>query len=124
MRVLWVDDDPDIRMVGELTLSFHRGWSVTSLASGREALALQPDAPFDVILLDVMMPDLDGVKAVEALRELAWAKETPIVFVTARVQSVDLQHYATVGVQGVIKKPFDPAAIAAEIEAIVARSRT
>lgn len=109
LNVLHVDDEPDIREVAAFALEMDPGISVRSAASGREALEiLKSDAPVDVVLLDVMMPELDGPGTLEQVRRLPAHVDTPIIFMTARAQSNELDRFLSLGAIAVIIKPFDP----------------
>ena len=109
LNVLHVDDEPDIREVAAFALEMDPGISVRSAASGREALEiLKSDAPVDVVLLDVMMPELDGPGTLEQVRMLPAHVDTPIIFMTARAQSNELDRFLSLGAIAVIIKPFDP----------------
>jgi CheY-like chemotaxis protein len=108
IRILHVDDESDIREVVELSLGLDPDFSVRSCASGRDALAATADWSPDLVLLDVMMPDMDGPTTLARLRERPATVEVPIVFMTARAQAIDIEHYMSLGAAGVIAKPFDP----------------
>ena len=112
IRVLLVEDDPDIQLVASLALSDIGGLTVEVCGSGREALSLAPSFRPDLILLDVMMPDMDGIAALHALREKPEMSNTPVVFMTARAQLRELARYKELGCLGVITKPFEPATLA------------
>jgi len=115
LRVLHVDDEPDIREVVELSLGLDPELAVRSCASGRDALAAAADWPPDVILLDVMMPVMDGPATLARLRESPRTANIPVVFMTARAQTRELEHFRSLGAAGVIAKPFDPMALAGEV---------
>src|SRR5712671_4895262 len=108
IRILHVDDEPDIREVVQVSLGLDPDFSVRSCASGRDALAVTADWSPDLVLLDVMMPDMDGPTTLAHLRERPATVEVPIVFMTARAQSSDIEHFMSLGAAGVIAKPFDP----------------
>ena len=109
LNVLHVDDEPDIREVAALALEMDPEILVRSAASGREALDLLKDGfAADVVLLDVMMPDLDGPGTLEQLRALPGHADTPVIFMTARAQSHELGRFLSLGAIAVIIKPFDP----------------
>ncbi len=109
LNVLHVDDEPDIREVAAFALEMDPERVVRSVASGREALdVLGSDAPVAVVLLDVMMPELDGPGTLERLRQLPGHAETPVIFMTARAQSHELDRFLSLGAIAVIIKPFDP----------------
>ena len=108
MRLLVIDDEEDIRDVATLTLELKEGWEVAAAGSGAEGIALARGARPDAILLDVMMPDLDGPSTLRLLRDLPETKSIPVIFLTAKVQAADRRRYLKLGVNGVIAKPFDP----------------
>jgi len=109
LNVLHVDDEADIREVAALALEMDPEITVRSASSGREALDLLGSgyAP-DAILLDVMMPGLDGPGTLEQLRTLPGHAATPVIFMTARAQSHELGRFLSLGAIAVIIKPFDP----------------
>jgi CheY-like chemotaxis protein len=115
IRVLHVDDDPDIREVVDLSLGLDPAFVTRSCSSGQEALALAMDWPPDIILLDVMMPVMDGPSTLARLREHAQTASTPVVFMTARAQTREINHFRSLGAAGVISKPFDPMTLAASV---------
>ena len=118
-KVLLVDDEPDIRKIGEMSLRRVGGWDVVLASSGREAVALAASARPDVILLDVMMPDMDGPTALAELRARPATAEVPVIFITAKVQKHEIDRYLSLGVAGVIRKPFDPLGLPADVLRIV-----
>ncbi len=119
-RLLLVDDAPDIREIARLSLERIGGWSVVAVASGREALEAQAsDGPFDAVLLDVMMPDMDGPTTLRRLRDAGLAAATPVVFLTAKAQAADRRRLGFTGAIGVIAKPFDPLLLAEELAKIL-----
>ena len=118
-KVILVDDDPDIRTVGELSLGQIGGWNVTTAASGMEALEKIGEADPDVILLDVMMPDMDGPSTFAKMREIESFANTPVIFITAKVQRQEVERYFSLGASGCIGKPFDPMTLPAEISEIL-----
>ncbi len=120
-RVLYVEDDPDIRAVGALALGLG-GISVKSCASGDEAVAAAATFGPQLILLDVMMPGMDGLATLGALRTLDATARTPVVFMTAKVQPKQVERYRDMGAVDVIPKPFDPMTLAALIRAIYVRA--
>jgi CheY-like chemotaxis protein len=117
--ILYVEDDLDIQTVARLALEAVGGFTVTICGSGREALATL-EAAFhpDLILLDVMMPEMDGPTTLEALRRLPQTAATPVVFMTAKVQGSETAHYKSLGAIGVIPKPFDPMQLAQQVQAL------
>ena len=115
LRILHVDDEPDIREVVELSLSLDPAFSVRSCASGGDALSAVAEWPPDLILCDVMMPVMDGPATLARLRESPHTAHIPLVFMTARAQTRELEHFKSLGATGVIAKPFDPMTLAASV---------
>jgi two-component system, OmpR family, response regulator len=115
-RILMVEDDPDIHKVTSLLLSEIGSFEVRACESAAEALQAAPAFDPDLILLDVMMPGLDGQGAFAAFRRMAETASTPVIFVTARVQPREIQEYQRLGSLGVIPKPFDPETLAETIQ--------
>lgn len=107
-RILVVDDDDHIREVAQVSLAMVGGWEVSTAASGRDALARAAADDPDAILLDVMMPEMDGPATVEGLRCHATTADIPIIFLTAKVQASDRSRLDGLDVAGLITKPFDP----------------
>lgn len=118
-KVLLVDDDVFIRRVSQITLSTVGGWDVVVAASGAQALQMIDSEKPDLVLLDVMMPGMDGPTTLERIREKHGAA-LPVIFMTAKVQQHEVEMYLKSKADGVITKPFDPMVLPAEIEAIVA----
>jgi CheY-like chemotaxis protein len=116
-RILHVDDEPDIRQVVETSLGLDPDLMTRSCASGAEALAVASDWTPDIILLDVMMPVIDGATTLARLCENSRTAGIPVVFMTARVQSCELDLFRSLGVVGVIPKPFDPMMLAVSVRA-------
>jgi CheY-like chemotaxis protein len=106
--VLLIDDEPDIREVAQLSLGAVAGWEVVTAGGGAEGIELAATRQPDAILLDVMMPELDGPATLEVLRERDDTRAIPVLFMTAKAQAGELSRYASLGVAGVIPKPFDP----------------
>ena len=89
-RILYVEDEPDIRMVAQMALEAVGGFTVIACPSGSEALAAAPTAQADLLLLDVMMPGMDGPSTLKALRALPATAGTPVIFMTAKVQAAEV----------------------------------
>lgn len=121
-RLLFVEDEPDIQVVARLALEAVGGFQVAICSSGKEALAKAPDFGPDLILLDVMMPGMDGPSTLKGLRELPATATTPVIFMTAKVQPYEVAEYKRLGALDVIAKPFDPMQLSATINAIWTRS--
>ena len=123
-KILYVEDEPDIQAVAQLALEAVGGFTVKICSSGPEALAnVEAFAP-DLILLDVMMPGMDGPTTLLALRQLSSIIDTPVCFMTAKVQPQELAHYRALGALDAIPKPFDPMALSAQVSAIWERHHT
>jgi two-component system, OmpR family, alkaline phosphatase synthesis response regulator PhoP len=105
-RILIIDDEYDIRAVAELTLKSVGGWQVITAASGSEGLVLATAEQPDVILLDVMMPEMDGIATFRALQGNPTTQSIPVILLTAKVQAADQRRFAELGVQAIITKPF------------------
>jgi two-component system OmpR family response regulator len=118
-KILLVDDEADIRLIAEISLSHLGGWQVIQAGSGREALDLALQAQPDLILLDVMMPGMDGPTTLEKLREQEDGRATPVIFMTAKVQKTEIDRLLSLGVRGLIPKPFDPMTLPADIRNIL-----
>lgn len=114
-RILVIDDEPDIREIVKLSLEMMGGFEVLLARSGAEGLAKAASEVPDAILLDGMMPDMDGATTFKRLRGLEKTRTIPVVMLTAKVQSVDLGQFQKMGVDGVLAKPFDPVTLPAEL---------
>lgn len=120
-RILYVEDEPDIRTVAQMALEAVGGFTVIACASGREALAAASVADIDLLLLDVMMPGMDGPSTLQALRNLPATAQTPVIFMTAKVQAAEIAQYLALGALDVIHKPFDPMTLSEQITRIWAQ---
>jgi len=114
-KILFVEDDPDIQMVAQLALEAVGGYTVQMCSSGKEALAVAEQFAPDLILLDVMMPGMDGPTTLIELRKKPSLTHTPVVFMTARVQRHEIEQYLAMGAADVISKPFDPMTLSAQV---------
>lgn len=117
-RILYVEDEPDIRAVAQMALEAVGGFTVIACSSGSEALAAAPTAQADLLLLDVMMPGMDGPSTLKALRDMPATAGTPVIFMTAKVQAAEVAQYRELGAIDVIHKPFDPMELSAQINRI------
>lgn len=117
-RVLYVEDEPDIQAVARLALEMVGGLTVKCCSSGEEALREAPAFAPELILLDVMMPGMDGPGTMKALRGVPSLATVPVVFMTAKVQPQEVAHYTGLGALGVIAKPFDPMTLATQVRAM------
>lgn len=111
MLVLVVEDDHDIRMVARMALQHLGGFTVIEAASGLEALDVVSSVRPDVILLDVMMPGMDGTEVFRALREMPGVAGVPVLFLTAKAMPGDLERLRALGARAILTKPFDPATL-------------
>jgi CheY-like chemotaxis protein len=125
LKVLYVDDEPDIREVGTMALELDGSMEVTPASSGPEALSLlEGGLKPDVILLDVMMPGMDGPEVLAELKRRPELAQIQVIFITARAQAHELARFETLGAIGVITKPFDPMTLSIELRAVLARAKT
>ena len=121
IRILYVEDEPDIQIVARLALETLGGFTVAVCGSGPEALSRAPDFLPQLILLDVMMPIMDGPGTLKLLRALPAFAATPVIFMTAKVQPSEVAHYLALGAVAVIPKPFDPMTLSGQVQAIWAQ---
>lgn len=118
-NILYVEDDLDIQAVAQIALEVVGGLSLKTCSSGVEALAaINSGFVPDLLLLDVMMPNMDGPTTLAGLRNLATTATTPVIFMTAKVQSSELDFYTSLGAIGVIAKPFDPMELSSQVRAL------
>lgn len=117
-RILYVEDEPDIQMVARIALEVVGGFTVKICSSGNEALSQATDFQPQLILLDVMMPVMDGPTMLKKLRELPQFVSTPAIFMTAKVQPCEIAEYLANGAVDVIPKPFDPMSLSSQVQAI------
>lgn len=119
-KVMHVEDDESIRAVTEIALTDVAGFELLSCDSGQSALSqIDAFAP-ELILLDVMMPQMDGLQTLNALKKLPAHAQIPVVFMTAKIQQSEKQQYLDAGVVAVIEKPFDPILLGEQLLAIYA----
>lgn len=118
-NVLLVDDDQNLRRIGRMALERVGHWNVVVASSGPEAIELAGCCKPDVILLDVMMPGMDGTEALSLLKQNKSTAGIPVILMTAKVQTHELNSYLNLGASGVIAKPFDPLKLPADISRIL-----
>lgn len=123
-RILYVEDDPDIQAITMMVLETISGFTVEACSCGSDALQKAVAFNPDLILLDVMMPGMDGPETLKGLRGFPELETTPVVFMTAKVQPQEVQAYLGMGAVGVIAKPFDPMTLAQELRDIWERKQT
>ena len=117
MRVLIIDDEDDIRRIARISLVRLGGMDVTDASSGVEGLRKAKEGALDAILLDVMMPGLDGPSTLAALRSDPATASIPVIFLTAKAMGAELERLKTLGVAAVLVKPFDPLALPSQVRA-------
>lgn len=118
-KIMLVDDEPALRTIAALSLKNIGKWQVVAAGSGAEALVLVEKERPDAILLDVMMPDLDGPSTFVKLRELPAGRSVPIIFMTALDEKEEHDKLLALGARGVIVKPFAPLALPNQIRRLV-----
>jgi CheY-like chemotaxis protein len=114
-RILIVDDEDDIREVAQVSLELVGQYEVLTASSGRDGLRFARQERPDAILLDVMMPDMDGPATLAELRADPVTKDIPVVFLTAKTQSAERGRLALLGAAGILTKPFDPLTLASDV---------
>ncbi len=118
-KILIIDDEDDIREVAALSLESVAGWEVVTASSGAQGLARAVEHQPDAILLDVMMPGMDGPSTFRELRANPATAKIPVLLLTAKVQSSDQRRFADLGVESVLFKPFDPMTLADQISGVL-----
>lgn len=122
-RILYAEDDTDIQQVVMLALEMVGGFTVKMCNNGLEAIAEVENFSPQLLLFDVMMPDMDGPTALEKIREIDSFKSAPAIFMTAKVQPEEVKKYLDMGAIGVIAKPFDPMTLASQVREIWDKSQ-
>jgi len=117
-KIMLVEDDPDIQLITRLSLEVGGGYEVRVCGSGAEALQAAPAYAPDLIVLDVMMPGMDGPATMDALRALPELAATPVVFFTANTHELVRQDLLRRGALGVIIKPIEPTALVEQVRSI------
>ena len=121
MRVLIIDDEEEVRYIARLSLSRFSDMTVIEASSGAEGIALAAAERPDCILLDMMMPDMDGEQTFVALRSSPATASIPVVFLTAVAMATEVERVRRMGADGVIRKPFEPKNLASEVRALIGR---
>lgn len=116
-RILVVDNEQYIQEVAKVCLETVAGWEVSIASSGQECLSKAEREQPDAILLDVMMPDMDGLTTFQKLQENAATQSIPVILLTAKIQASDRRRYAQMGLTAAIAKPFNPLELAAQVAA-------
>ncbi|MBD2409796.1 two-component system response regulator [Nostoc calcicola FACHB-389] len=113
--ILIVDDEEDVQAIAKLGLEMGAGWNVLTACSGREALNIAANFKLDVILLDMMMPDMDGRATLQQLKANSTTQSIPVILLSAKVQDSDRDSFTDLDVAAVFAKPFRPLKLAAQI---------
>jgi two-component system OmpR family response regulator len=116
--ILYVDDEPDIREVVQMSLSLVAGLDVQVCESGERALQLLPQIGPDLVLLDVMMPGMDGPSTLQRMRSISDFAKIPVVFMTAKAMPQEVARFRELGAVSVIAKPFDPIQLGNQVIAV------
>lgn len=118
-KILIIDDEDDIREVAALSLESVAGWDVVVASSGAQGLVRAAECQPDAILLDVMMPGMDGPSTFRELRKNPATSKIPVLLLTAKVQSTDQRRFADLGVEAILFKPFDPLTLSTQISTVL-----
>lgn len=118
-QILIVDDEEDVRAIAKLGLEMGAGWTVLTASSGSEALLMAADHQPDAILLDMMMPDMDGRATLQQLKRNPTTQPIPVILVTAKVQPSDQTPVAALDVAAIFAKPFRPLKLAEQISEVL-----
>ncbi|MBD2090505.1 response regulator [Microcoleus sp. FACHB-1515] len=122
-KILVVDDEADLRNLVQTCLEIMGGWQVVTAGSGEKALQEAQNRQLDLILLDLMMPKMDGLAILEQLRSNEKTRQIPIVLLTAKGRSIESAQFEQFNVLGMIRKPFNPVQLADQIEALLSNIR-
>lgn len=114
-RILIIDDEDDIREVASLSLEAVAGWTVYTASSGTDGIATASELQPDAILMDVMMPGMDGPTTFKMMQQTKAIEHIPVILLTAKVQGIDQRRFADLGVAAVLFKPFDPMLLSGQI---------
>lgn len=116
-KILHVEDEDDIRLLTKMILESIGGYDVESCASGQAAIETSRKFSPDLLILDVMMPEMDGPMTLEAIRQTPECAATPVIFMTAKTQDEEVQRLLNLGAIDIITKPFDPQTLSNQIQA-------
>ena len=117
-KILYAEDEPDIQAIAQMALETVGGFEVVICNSGLEAVEKAPDVNPDLILLDVMMPGLDGPETLERMRQIDSLKDTPVIFLTAKAMTTEIERFLEAGAIAVVAKPFNPMTLSDELREI------
>jgi CheY-like chemotaxis protein len=118
-RILIIDDEDDIREVAQLTLEAVGGFEVLTAESGSEGIIKAETEQPDAILLDVMMPEMDGITTFKQLQANSLTSNIPVILLTAKVQASDQRRFAELGIIGMVPKPFDPMTLTDQVAEVL-----
>lgn len=121
-KILVIDDEVDLRNLVQTCLEIMGGWQVITAGSGVEALREAQSCQLDAILLDLMMPGMDGLAILKQLRSHDKTKQVPVVLLTAKGRSLETAQFKQFSVLGIIKKPFNPVKLAEQIEVLLSKT--
>ncbi|HEY3368062.1 MAG TPA: response regulator [Symbiobacteriaceae bacterium] len=119
LRILLIEDDPDIQKMVRLSLMYQGGHQVSVASGGEEGLSKATAENPDLILLDVMMPEMDGYETCKRLKSQPGTRHIPVVFLSARAQQTEIQKGRELGAVGYLVKPFDPMTLSSQLDAII-----
>ncbi|WP_392481986.1 response regulator [Nostoc sp. C110] len=119
INILIVDDEEDVRAIAKLGLEMAAGWNVLTASSGQEALKVAATHKPDVILLDMMMPDMDGRATLQQLKANPATKKIPVILLTAKLQQSDRESFTDMDVAAIFAKPFRPLKLAEQINEVL-----
>lgn len=122
-QILVIDDEDDLRNLVQTCLELMAGWQVLTASSGNEGLSKAQTEQPDAILLDMMMPEMDGLKTLQHLRSHSTTKDIPVILLTAKGRSTDQSQFAQLDICGVISKPFDPRKLMTQIVSALSHSK-
>jgi len=117
-KILYVEDEPDIAQVAQLALETVGGFTLEICENGQIALDKGPAFQPDLVLMDVMMPEMDGPTALKEMKKMAEFEGVPVIFMTAKVQPSEIEEYKSLGAVDVIPKPFDPMSLADQVKQV------
>ena len=117
-KILYVEDEPDIAQIAQLALETVGGFSLENCENGRIALEKGPGFQPDLVLMDVMMPEMDGPTALKKMQQMVEFENIPVIFMTAKVQPSEIEEYKALGAIDVIPKPFDPMTLAEQVKKV------
>ncbi len=119
MRVLIIDDEEDTRSIASMSLTILGGLEVIEAENGQDGVNKAAAEQPDVILLDMMMPIMDGPSTLEALRSNDRTRNIPVIFLTAKAMTSEIERLKRMGARGILTKPFDPTVLATRMKAIL-----